>query len=234
MVVVAGANIFGGGVFSTAHARRMKMVGQGQRAITEIRIKSLGGAKRTKTGHIEFATVPPFMPTSASEPFHPGANSLCFAIQLAHLMGCDPIYAVGFTLQNGVGYHFGHTNPVTKRTTFYEQKRALAWCEWHSKTFPGRVRLDPGFSGPIYDIFPKANFDAIQEPARSHAPDDGRREPESRDQHAAAEEPVRHDGDGHRPLHEDGVQPSGERETAEVHGDVRALTGQGEGQVSIA
>jgi hypothetical protein len=73
-------------------------------------------------------------------------------------MGCDPIYAVGFTLQNGVGYHFGHTNPVTKRTTFYEQKRALAWCEWHSKTFPGRVQLDPGFNGPIYDVFPKAVF----------------------------------------------------------------------------
>jgi hypothetical protein len=191
MVVVAGANIFGGGVFSTAHARKMKMVGQGQRSITEIKIKSLGGARRTKTGSIEFAVEPPYMPASISEPFHPGANSLCFAIQLAHLMGCSPIFAVGFTLQNGSGYHFGRINPVTKRSTFYEQKRALAWCEWHAASFPGRVQLDPGFSGPIYDIFPKANFDEVQEPAGSHAADDGRHEPESADGHAAQEEPVR-------------------------------------------
>jgi hypothetical protein len=234
MVVVAGSNIFGGGVFSTAHARRMKMVGQGQRAITEIKIKPIGGAKRTKTGAIEFATHPPYLPNSAAEPLHPGANSLCFAIQLAHLMGCSPIYAVGFTLQNGVGYHFGHTNPVTRKSTFYEQKRALAWCAWYEAQHPGRVLLDPGFSGPIYDIFQKANFDANQERAGSHAADDGGHEPESGNEHAAEEEPVRHDGNRDRPLHEDGVQPSGECEAAEVHGDVRPLTGQGEGAVPVA
>jgi hypothetical protein len=191
MGVVVGSNIFGGGVFSTAHARRLKMVGRGERRIAEIRIQPAHGAKRDQKGQIRFNVVPPFAPRSARDVFHPSANSLCYAIQLACVMGCSPIYAVGFTLQNGLGYFFGRSNPVTKRTTVYEQERALEWCRWHARQFPARVQLDPSFQGPVYDIFPKANFDEVQAPSGSRPPDDRGQQPESPHADATQVEPVR-------------------------------------------
>ena len=158
MVVVAHSGIFGGGVFSTAHARRMRMVGSGERQITQIRIQPINGARRTKEGTIKFASVPPYMPKSAADLFHPGANSLCFAIQLAHLMGCSPIHLWGFTLDNGQGYDAFPVNPVTKKKTFYERERALEWLRWYQAAFPGRVFVDPRWAsssvGKVFSVEP--------------------------------------------------------------------------------
>jgi hypothetical protein len=175
---VVNRGIFGGGVFSVARGRQVRIVGGKERRLSEIGIRQLKGAKRNqKSGEVEYAIMEPFLPRSLREDFHHGGNSLCFAIQLAHLMGANPIYLVGFTLQNGIGYFFGRTNPVTRRTTIYQHERALAWCRWYAKMHPGRVLLDPSFSGPIYDVFPKANFDARQATAGDQPPLDRRDEP---------------------------------------------------------
>lgn len=149
-------------MFSVARGKHLRRVGDGKRVLTEIGIKQLKGAVRTRSGKISYAIEPPYLPTSLRQDLHPGGNSLCFAIQIAALMGASPIYAVGFTLQNGLGYFHGRTNPVTKRTTVYESERALAWCRWFSKEFPGRVLLDPSFSGPIYDVFPTFDPDSLR------------------------------------------------------------------------
>ena len=169
--------IFGGGVFSVARGRQVRIVGGKERRIAEIGIRHLKGAHRAKSGEVQYAIMEPFLPRSLREDLHHGGNSLCFAIQLAHLMGADPIYLVGFTLQNGSNYFFGRTNPVTRKATVYQHERALAWCRWYQSKFPGRVQLDPTFSGPIYDVFPKANFDARQATAGDQPPIDRGNEP---------------------------------------------------------
>lgn len=170
-------SIFGGGVFSTRHASKMRMIGSKIRQVTEIRIKPSKVVRRVKNGTVAYQDEPPYVPKSAGDVFHPGGNSLCFGIQLAQAMGCGPIYAVGFTLQNGGGYFFGRTNPVTRRATFYSQDRCLEWCRWHAKAFPGMVRTDATFPGPIRDIFPEANFDAIQAATQHRAPNGQGHEP---------------------------------------------------------
>lgn len=162
MVVVANRGIFGGGIYSTAHARKARMIGQSERRIAGIRISPAKAIGRNPDGSLRFAATPPSMPRNIGDEFHPSSNSLCFATQLAHLMGCKPIIAVGFTLQNGLGYHFGRTNPVTGRTTIYEQERALAWLQWYNAAFPGRLLLDPTFDGPVYSVLPRISADGLQ------------------------------------------------------------------------
>jgi hypothetical protein len=174
---VVNRGIFGGGVFSVARGRQVRMIGGPQRVVSEIGIKPLKGAHRAKDGTMSYAMQEPFLPRTLREELHHGGNSLCFSIQIAHLMGASRIYAVGFTLQTGSNYFFGRTNPVTRKATVYQHERAMAWCRWFESKFPGRVQLDPTFDGPIYSIFKKANFDAreattVHEPPldRGHEP----------------------------------------------------------------
>lgn len=131
----------------------MRHIGGPSRPFSEIRIQTSKRARRSRDGKIVFEHTPPFLPKALTDEFHPSANSLCFGIQLAHLMGAKRIIAIGFTLQSGLGYFFSRTNPATRRTTFYEQERALAFCRWFEQRFPGRVLLDPSFTGPIYEVF---------------------------------------------------------------------------------
>ncbi len=177
MVVVANRSLFGGGVYSTAHARKARMIGSRERRIAGIHIEPVKACGRNKDSTIRFAETPPRMPKRMADPFHPGANSLCFGVQLAHLMGCNPIVAIGFTLQTGLGYFFGRSNPVTGRTTVYETKRALAWLRWYNAAFPGRVLLDPSFDGPVYQVLPRITPDALQALTRSPSADLGGHEP---------------------------------------------------------
>jgi hypothetical protein len=176
MGVVVNKGIFGGGVYSTAHGRRLRMVGRGERQMAEITIQPLRRGVRTQNGKWKLNSVPPYLPKSVTDQFHPSGNSLCFAIQLAHVMDCNPIYAVGFTLQTGLGYFFGRTNPVTRKTSHYEQDRALEFCRWYEKQFPGRVLLDPSFGGPIREVFSEAKFDAREATPGSSPADVGRHE----------------------------------------------------------
>jgi hypothetical protein len=141
---------------------QLRRVGDGKRVLTEISIAPMKGARRQKSGLVEYQPVAPYIPTSMKMAFHPGGNSLCFAIQLAHLMGADPIHLVGFTLQSGSRYFFGSMNPIVKhgrpRMTLYQEERPLAWCAYYEKLFPERCLLDPSFDGPIYKIFKQATF----------------------------------------------------------------------------
>lgn len=138
------------------------------------------GAKRINPQHIQIAppkgtvlypdgvrrngVTPPYMPESLAAPFHPGGNSFCYTIQLAHLMGCFPIYALGFMLKPGSGYFWGNnTNPVTKRGSIYDTRRALEWLSWYQQEWPGRVQLVEGWSGPVYDVFLKVTHDELRE-----------------------------------------------------------------------
>lgn len=142
---------------------QVRHIGGPPRAFSEIRIQASKRARRSREGKIVFEHTPPFLPKALTEEFHPSANSLCFGIQLAHLMGARQIHAIGFTLQSGLGYHFGRTNPVTRRTTFYEKDRALAFCRWFEQRFPGRVLLDPSFDGPIYECFGTSSVREVRE-----------------------------------------------------------------------
>lgn len=66
-------------------------------------------------------------------------------------MGAAEIVLMGFTLQSGVGYEHGRMNPVTGKSSFYLPEAPLAWLRWYQESFPGRVKLAKGWSGPIYD-----------------------------------------------------------------------------------
>ena len=144
-----------------ARGMQVRMVGGEQRTLSEIGISRLTGAHRAKNGTMSYALMPPFIPTTLRQDLHHGGNSLCFAIQIAHLMGADPIIAVGFTLQNGSNYFFANTNPVTRKATFYQHERAIEWCKFYESKFPGRVLLDPTFDGPVYSVFRKATVEEL-------------------------------------------------------------------------
>lgn len=153
--------IFGGGAFSVHRSYAAKRVGTSQK-IYEIDIPPVSGAFRQKNGRMKYNLGKPFLPTTFREKFCNGANSLVFAIQVAHLLQADPIYAVGFTLQSGTGYFYGRNNAVRNKPAEYEGDLALEWCRWFEKSYPGRVKLDPLFSGPIYDVFKRATDEELQ------------------------------------------------------------------------
>src|SRR4030095_168793 len=157
MVIVANKHIFGGGPYSSAGGKQLRIVWQQQRQIAEISVAPVSGGVRDKNGLMRKPKIDPYLPQHITHPYHPGGNSVCYTIQTAHLMGCDPIYLLGFTLQNGSNYFFGRTNPVTKRHSLYDQDRALSWLTWYRSAFPGRARLWPGWTGPIYDVLETAD-----------------------------------------------------------------------------
>ncbi len=162
MACVVSKHIFGGGVYSTTHSKLLRMVGSGQRKLCEIEVMRRGRGVRLPSGAYRASVQEPFMPEKLTDPYHPSGNSLCYMIQTAHLMGFDPIYAMGFTLQSGLGYHFGRTNPVTKRTSFYDSEVPLLWLRWYEARYPGRVRLLPGWEGPVYEVFQTEGFDGAR------------------------------------------------------------------------
>ena len=137
----------------------MRFVGKKQAHIVHYKLQTSKGGKNVWNEKMQChvfhnAILPPYVPKSYQEPLHQGGNSVCFTIQHAHLMGADPIYLVGFTLQQGSGYAFGgRENPIHGRPPFYEVDRALDWLRFYESRYPGRVRLDPTFAGPIYDVF---------------------------------------------------------------------------------
>jgi hypothetical protein len=165
MACVVSKHIFGGGVYSTTHNKLLKMVGSGQRKLAEITIKRRGRGMRMPNGVYRANMEEPYMPAKLTDPYHPGGNSLCFMIQTAHLMGFDPIYAMGFTLQSGTPYAFGRTNPVTRKASFYDGEVPLHWLRWYESHFPSRVRLLPGWAGPIYEVFQTEGSDGARRSA---------------------------------------------------------------------
>lgn len=100
-----------------------------------------------------------FVPQKFSDEFHPGGNSLCYMTQIAHLLGAGPIYALGFTLQGGSPYFCGRMHPLTEKPSIYDTDRALHWLSWYESAYPGKLKLLPGFSGPVYDVLQTENLD---------------------------------------------------------------------------
>ncbi len=175
MVVLVHRALFGGGAYTTSHSRLLRMVGSGERRIHEIEIARGKGKVRLPNGVVRHCAPEPFLPAKLTDLFHPGGNSVCYTIQLAHLMGCNPIYLLGFTLQSGTPYFFGRQNPALRRTSIYDEEVPLAWCRWYETQHPGRVRLWPGWGGPIYGVFqtldgPEANADCL---SGGHQPESG-------------------------------------------------------------
>jgi hypothetical protein len=152
--------VFGGGIFSTAHSSKLKTVGSKKIKPVEIRIRKFRGIER-KHGKLGLRPFPFYVPKSANDEFHPGGNSLCFAIQLAHVMGANPIICSGFTLESGSRYFFGEANPVTRRRSFYQQGLAMDWLRGYQAAHPGRARLDPLFGGPVTGALPRASVDEL-------------------------------------------------------------------------
>jgi hypothetical protein len=144
LAVVNKKAIHGGGIMSPAQSRHLRMIGRGEARRFEINIEHCGH-KQIRPGRL---------PKHLGAEFHPGGNSLCYAVQLAHLMGAERIVAVGFTLQTGSRYQHQGGNPATRRETakYGDIARPLAWLRWYSETFPGMLWLDATFGGPIYEL----------------------------------------------------------------------------------
>lgn len=159
LVVVANKAIFGGGPYSVAGSTQLRMVGKKKWPVSEISIGTPTSKswRDKKTGAMRNAGEPHYLPKSFKEKYHPTGNSVGYMIQTAHLMGADPIYLLGFTLQSKSGYFFGVENPVTRKRSIYDSDRALGWLRWYETRYPGRVRLWPGWTGPIYDAFHTVN-----------------------------------------------------------------------------
>lgn len=154
-----------------------RMIGRKRIRPFHIRIQQPRGTVRFPDGVRRNAHSEPFMPAKLTDEYHPGGNSLCYMIQTAHLMGCNPIYALGFTLQSGSGYFFGsRTNPVTYQRAIYDAPRALHWLSWYQEHWPGRVQLVEGWSGPAYDVLPEVTCDELK--SRSAALGAGQAEPD--------------------------------------------------------
>ena len=161
MAVVASKGIFGGGAFSTTHNRRLRLVGRREWPVAQVSIQRAPASWR-QNGKSAVHAMDPFLPTGSAKEWSNGGNSLTYAIQLAHLMGCGQMFAVGFTLASGSSYFFARQNPATRKPSRYQEEIPMAWCSWFEKRFPGRVLLDPTFDGPIYSVFRKATSDAFQ------------------------------------------------------------------------
>ena len=144
------------------------MVGRGERQMAEVAIRRHNMGMTLKGGRMVSNMHPPYLPEKLTDEFHPGGNSVCYGIQLAHLMGCNPIYLLGFTLRSGSNYFYGRQNPVTGRSTLYQAERALHWLRWYESQHPGRVRLFPGWDGPIYDVFQVEDYDEDQAEGEAH------------------------------------------------------------------
>lgn len=104
----------------------------------------------------------PFIPEKFGDPLHPGGNSLCYMTQIAHLLGAGQVYALGFTLQNGSPYFTGREHPISGGMSIYDTDRALHWLSWYESAYPGKLKLLPGFSGPVYDVLQTENLDGYR------------------------------------------------------------------------
>jgi hypothetical protein len=156
MVVLMSQGMLGAGAFGkTPLSLQIRTIGGDNLKVVKFPIQNARRAPgRTINGKYHPNAAPPYFVDQADKPFHYGANSICYALQWGLLMGADPIYLMGFTLQSGTAYEFGSTNPATKRASTYNIWRAIEWCGELEKRWPGRVRLLPGWKGPIYDVFP--------------------------------------------------------------------------------
>lgn len=174
------AGVFGGGIYSRRGARLLRMVGKTEYKPQTVKVAPVSRKHvRGKDGKYRPAHVDPYMPDTFMN-LHPGGNSACYAIQVAHLLGAGRIFMVGFTLSNGSKYHFDGPNPCTRRqTTFYDGARATAWLSWYQENFPDKVLLDPSFSGTIYNIFREADLNELRgEGAKRVEPGQDRRLPQ--------------------------------------------------------
>jgi len=200
--VIASKHIFGGGAYSVAGSAQLRMVGQKKWPISEITIGRAGPGARDQRGVVRPAIVEPFLPKRITDPYHPGGNSACYMIQTAHLMGCDPIYLLGFTLDSGSGYFFGLDNPVTRRRSLYDTERALHWLRWYQSRYPGRAKLWPGWTGPIYDVLEVLD----EEQAQALSGSEPRHERDAQGVDGDEVERLRPDQED-RPVHADEEQP---------------------------
>lgn len=158
MVVVANKGIFGGGAYSVAGGKMARELGKPVRTLAEISVRARRKGKKVGPLQYRAGCEPAYMPEKITDQYHPGGNSVCYLIQTAHLMGCDPIYLLGFTMESGTPYHFGRINPVTKRGAFWDVVPPMDWLRWYESRYPARVMVCSGWSGPIYDVFKLERF----------------------------------------------------------------------------
>ena len=120
-------------------------------------IEDVHGRRVFRTGIQE-----PFMPGSFKDEFHYGKNSLCFMTQIAHLLGAGQIYALGFTLQPGSPYFLGRMHPLRGQPSIYDVDAAVHWLSWYEQQHPGKLKLLPGFQGPVYDVLQTEDLDGYR------------------------------------------------------------------------
>ncbi len=144
-------------MYSAKSPNVARMLGKEGPHIVHFRIASpIGrGWRDPATGFFHRPADPPHLVNTADEAFHFGGNSVCYAIQWAHLMGASACYLMGFTLQSGTGYFFMPEGQVpTKGSGIYETDRAIAFLRLVQEQKPGWLHLVDGWTGPIYDLLP--------------------------------------------------------------------------------
>lgn len=158
-MVLTSQHIWGGSQYNTG-ARHLRVIGKNLPRIYNFKIRRGSGRMVRRGGRVDREIVASYFPSSYREPFHPGGNSLCFALQHAALMRAERVFLMGFTLDSGQPYHFGRMNPVTRKPSFWQAERPMAFLRWVEQERPGWVRLLPGWTGPLYDepVFQTAEF----------------------------------------------------------------------------
>ncbi|MCP4899957.1 MAG: hypothetical protein GY906_23560 [bacterium] len=211
MVIVASKRIFGGGPYSVVGSNQMRTVGSKKWPVAEISIGNAGNVVRRRNGTMMRTGVENCMPKSIRDAYHPGGNSACFMVQTAHLMGCNPIYMLGFTMQSGTGYFFGLENPATRKRSFYsDPERALSWLSWYQSQHPGRLKLWPGWAGPIYETLEVLDEEEAKRLAERESGSRHEQEPDGRDDEARERLQLNRPN---RPVHSDVVQPVQRQQT---------------------
>lgn len=124
-----------------------------------IKVPSSGGWRDPATGFFHRPMDAPFLIDDPAEHFYFGGNSLCYALQWAHVMGASAVYLMGFTLQSGSSYFFlPEGQKPTKHSGIYSLDRALAFLRLVEERKPGWMRLVDGWAGPIYDLLPSTSL----------------------------------------------------------------------------
>jgi hypothetical protein len=154
-----------GGVYSTRRFDLSRTVGRPKNIQVPWHIQDPnkhGGA--ILHGKWEPNLTPGFLPDSVRKPLHPSGNSLGYALQFANIFGASKVTLLGFSGVISGNYDWGDVNPAKKQVWKRDQRRIMAYLEWLEKARPGWARLEPGWTGPFYDVLQTREMDDVDCP----------------------------------------------------------------------
>ena len=160
-IILATQGIFGGGSYYSAKSPNVaRFVGGEVPLKVFFKIKmSQGGYRDPNTGFFHRPMAEPYLCSDPTQPFYFGGNSLCYALQWAHIMGASMALLMGFTLKSGSGYFFlPNGQKPTKSSGIYEMDRARGFLSVLEAQKPGWAKVVDGWEGPVYDLLPRTSL----------------------------------------------------------------------------